>query len=76
MIVKDGKIVMQTADIMLSHARLVEKAFGGATLPEGAWVGTVGKLGGNINALNSQTFFGNQGAAPAAIQALLKSLFQ
>ena len=74
--VKDGKIVGQTADIMMSHARLAEKAFGAQVLPEGAWIGTVGKLGGRISALNSMTFFGQQGAAPGAIQDLVRSLFR
>lgn len=73
--VKDGTLVKQTTDVMMSHARLVEKAFGSATLPEGGWVGTVGKVAGKITTLNSKTVIGNQGAAPAAIQELMKTLF-
>jgi hypothetical protein len=75
-VVKDGKILKQTADIALSHARLVEQVFGTQALPEGAWVGTVGKHGGQIAALNSRTFFQNQGPASAAIQELIRSLFR
>jgi hypothetical protein len=73
--VKDGKIIRQTADVMMSHARLAERTFGSSTLPKGAWVGTVGKAGGEISTLNSKTMMGNQGAAPAAVQELMKSLF-
>jgi hypothetical protein len=75
-IVRNGKLVTQTADIMMSHARLVEKTFGSSTLPSGTWVGTVGKIAGQINALNSNTIMGNQAAAPAAIQELMRSLFR
>lgn len=75
-VVKDGKVIAQTADYMLSHQRLLERALGTSVLSEGVWVGTVGKLGGRINFLNSQTFYGQQSAAPEAIQALLNSLYR
>ncbi len=75
-VVRSGRIVAQTADIMMSHARLVEKTFSSGTPPPGTWVGTVGKLGGEIITLNSKTVMGNQAAAPAAIQTLMQTMFK
>jgi len=66
----------QTAEIMLSHARFVEKTFGSAGVPSGTWVGTVGKIGGDVAALNSKTIMGNQLPAPEAIQSLIKTIFK
>ena len=74
--VRNGEVVAQTADVALSHTRLAQKAFGSTTLPEGAWIGTVGKVGGRINALNSKSFYGSQGAAPGEITDLMRSLFR
>jgi hypothetical protein len=74
-VVHEGRVVAQTADIAMSHAGLVQRAFGAGGLPEGAWVGTVGKIKDVITALNSRAFFQNQGPASAAIQELVKSLF-
>jgi hypothetical protein len=75
-IVRDGRIVSQTADIMISHERLVEKTFGAGGMPVGTWVGRVGKLGGEITALNSKTVMGNQLPAPTTIQDLFRSVFK
>jgi RHS repeat-associated protein len=75
-IVRNGRLVAQTGDAMMSHARLVEKTFGSAGLPPGTWVGTVGKVGGQLTTLNSKTIMGNQTVAPGAIQDLMKTLFK
>jgi hypothetical protein len=73
--IQDGRIVAQTANLMTSHAQLARVALGSISLPPGAWIGTVGKVESIVSALNSYTFYGNQGAAPAAIQALVRMLF-
>jgi RHS repeat-associated protein len=75
-IVRDGQIIAQTGDFLMSHPRLVEKTFGSGGLPPGTWVGTVGKVAGQITALNSKTVMGNQLPAPATIQDLFRSIFK
>lgn len=74
--VQNGKIVAQSSPYW-GHAELAQRAFGSATtLPPGAWVGTVTKTAGDIVAVNSKTFFGNQLPAAEAIQMLMRSVFR
>lgn len=73
-VVKDGRIVAQTADVALSHARFVEQTLG--TLPEGARVVTIGKFQGEIYAQNSRTFHGNQLPAPEHVLDAIKRIFK
>lgn len=56
--VKDGEVVRFTPNMGLPHAEFVKHATG--ELPEGAWVGTVSKLDGEIAAITSKHFFGYQ----------------
>lgn len=57
-IAKAGKVLYHTPDLALSHAEFVKRAMG--TLEKGAWVGTIRKCDGEIVALSSRTFYGNQ----------------
>ena len=66
-IVKDGRVIAQTSDVMLSHAEFVRRTVG--ILPSGAEVVTIGKFNGQIMALSSQTFYGNQLPSSAAQEA-------
>ncbi len=61
-VVKDGKVTVHTWDIALSHAEFVRRTLG--ALPDGAWVGTIRKTGGETMPFNSRTFYGNQLPAP------------
>ncbi len=73
-IVRDGKVTAHTRDIALSHAEFVRRTLG--QLPEGAWVGTIRKAGGEVTAFNSRTFYGNQLPAPAQVVAAVRATFQ
>jgi hypothetical protein len=44
--VKEGEVIHFTANMSLPHAEFVKRSTG--TLPEGAWVGTVSKLDGEL----------------------------
>jgi hypothetical protein len=72
--VKDGKIIAYTADIALSHREFVTRMLG--TLPDGAWVGTVRKFGGQVIALNSRTYYGNQLPAPQDALDVIRASFR
>lgn len=74
-VAKDGTLV-NTANIAGSHMDLLERTFGTRELPVGAWIGTFGKFGGNLTALNSRSIMGNQGAAPEWVQTLMRTQFR
>jgi hypothetical protein len=61
-IVQDGEVIHSTANFSLSHVEFVKRKVG--TLPADAWVGSVYKTSGVLEAFNSFTFYGNQ--LPAA----------
>lgn len=71
--VRDGKVIAFTHDISLSHAEFVRRDLG--ELPDGAWVGTIRKVGRTIVAVNSRTFFGNQLPAPQVVIDAIRSSF-
>jgi len=73
-VVRDGQLVVDTADVTLSHAEFVSRALG--TLPEGAWVGTIRKANGVVMALNSRTFYGNQVPAPQGVLDAVRAVFR
>ena len=45
-------------------------------LPDGAWVGTVSKLDGEIMAITSKHFFGYQMPAPKEVDAAIRQRFE
>jgi hypothetical protein len=73
-IVKDGQVLFHTSDVALSHAEFVRRTSG--TLPEGAWVGTIRKFGGEVVALSSRTFYGNQLPAPPPVAEAIHAAFR
>ena len=71
--VKDGAVIHFTANMSLPHVEFVKRATG--TLPEGAWVGSVSKLEGEIAAITSKHFFAYQLPAPPEVrEAVLRKL--
>jgi hypothetical protein len=46
------------------------------TLPDGAWVGTVSKLDGEVMGITSKYFFDYQLPAPPDVNAAIKDVFQ
>ena len=45
-------------------------------LPEGAWVGTVSKLDGQVAAISSKHFYGYQLPGPEWVQAAVRDKFE
>jgi hypothetical protein len=69
--VKGGEVIHFTPNMGLPHAEFVKRTTG--ELPEGAWVGSVSKLDGEIAAITSKHFFGYQLPAPLDVRnAVLK----
>jgi len=73
-VVKDGRVIAQTANVGLSHAEFVSRSLG--TLPQGAQVVSIIKEGGTISVLNSMTFHNNQGPAPQGVTNAVLSEFR
>jgi hypothetical protein len=72
--VKDGRVVHFSWNLGLSHAEFVRRKAG--TLPEGAWVGTVSKLDGEVMGITSKHFFNYQLPAPPDINDAIKAVFE
>ena len=72
--VKAGAGIACTFDVALSHAEFVRRELG--QLPEGAWVGTIRKVGRQVVAINSKTFYGNQLPADTAVQDAVRRKFR
>ena len=72
--VKDGKVLHYSWNMGLPHVEFVRRATGG--LPEGAWVGTVTKLDGEVLAMTSKYFFDYQRPAPPDVDAAIRESFE
>lgn len=73
-IVKDGRVIEYTWDMGLPHVEFVKRRIG--KLPEGAWVGTVSKIGKEVAAISSKYFFGYQMPAPEWVTTAVRALFK
>ncbi len=73
-VVKDGKILAKTSDMLLSHKEFVARALG--TLPKDAEVVTIGKFCGKVVAITSKTFHGVQVPASAVAQTAAQGVFR
>lgn len=71
--VQNGEVTKFTADFRLPHAEFIRRQVG--TLPEGAWVGSVVKFEGEVSAVNSFTYYGNQLPGPVEAQEAVKKKF-
>ncbi len=72
--VQHGKVLHHSWNMGLPHVEFVKRATG--ELPEGAWVGTVSKLDGEVVAITSKYFFGYQLPAPPEVAAAVKHMFE
>ncbi|MEW6159668.1 MAG: hypothetical protein AB1813_19740 [Verrucomicrobiota bacterium] len=72
--VKDGAVVHFTPNMSLPHAEFVRRTTG--QLPEGAWVGTVSRLEGEVVAISSKHFFGYQLPGPDWVQNAVQERFE
>ena len=72
--VKDDAVIHFTPNMSLPHVEFVRRATG--DLPEGAWVGTVSRLHGEVVAISSKHFFGYQLPGPDWVQAAVSERFE
>ncbi len=72
-IVRDGKVIHYSGNLLLSHMEFVKRKTG--ELPEGAWVGTVHKLEDGITAFTSKTFYGYELPAPDWVMTAVRAAF-
>jgi hypothetical protein len=72
--VKDNAVIHFTPNMSLPHSEFVKRTTG--QLPEGAWVGTVSKLGEQVAAISSKYFFGYQLPGPDWVQAAVRDKFE
>ncbi len=72
--VKDGAVIHFTPNMSLPHSEFVKRTT--KELPEGAWVGTVSKLDGEIAAISSKHFFGYQLPAPPDVAEAVRNTFE
>jgi hypothetical protein len=59
---------------MMPHVEFVRRSVG--KLPEGAWVGTISKIDGEIAAISSKSFYGYQLPAPEWVYRTVKAAFK
>ena len=72
--VKDGAVIHHSSNMSLPHVEFVRRTT--KELPEGAWVGTVSKLDGEIMAITSKHFCGYQMPAPREVDAAIRERFE
>jgi len=72
--VKGGDVIHFTPNMGLPHSEFVKRTTG--QLPEGAWVGTVSKLDGQVAAITSKHFFGYQLPAPPDVIDAVRNRFE
>jgi hypothetical protein len=72
--VKGGEVIHFTPNMSLPHSEFVKRLTG--KLPEGAWVGTVSKLAGEVAAISSKHFFGYQLPAPQEVADAVRNTFE
>jgi hypothetical protein len=71
---KDGRVIHYTPNMSLPHVEFVRRTT--KELPEGAWVGSVSKLNGEVAAITSKYFFGYQLPGPDWVQAAVREMFE
>jgi hypothetical protein len=72
--VKDGAVIHYSSNMSLPHVEFVRRTT--RELPDGAWVGTVSKLDGEIMAITWKHFFGYQMPAPKEVDAAIRERFE
>ncbi len=72
--VKDGQVIHFSWNMSLPHVEFVRRATG--ALPEGAWVGTVSKLDGEVMGISSKYFYDVQLPAPPEVNGAILSRFK
>jgi len=74
LIIVQGDRVIDYTWAMMPHVEFVKRSVG--KLPDGAWVGTVSKIDGEIAVISSKTFYDVQMPAPEWVTKAVKSVFR
>lgn len=72
-IVQSDRVVDYTW-AMMPHIEFVRRTVG--DLPDGAWVGTVSKIDGELAVITSKTFYGYQLPAPEWVAKVVRATFK
>jgi len=71
--VQDGRVIHYSWNMSLPHVEFVRRATG--SKPEGAWVGTVSKLDGEVMGISSKYFYDYQLPAPEDVNRAIREKF-
>ena len=74
LIIVQGERVLEYTWAMMPHVEFVKRTVG--KLPNGAWVGTVSKIDGELGVISSKTFYGYQLPAPEWVAKTVKAAFK
>lgn len=74
LIIVQGERVVDYTWAMMPHVEFVKRSVG--KLPDGAWVGTVSKIDGEIAAISSKTFYDVQMPAPEWVAKTVRAAFK
>jgi hypothetical protein len=74
LVIVQGDRVIEHTWAMMPHVEFVRRTMG--KLPNGAWVGTVSKIDGEIAVINSKTFYGYQLPAPERVALTVRTAFK
>ena len=74
LVIVQGERVLEYTWAMMPHAEFVKRTVG--KLPEGAWVGTISKIDGELGVISSKTFYGYQLPAPEWVEKTVKAAFK
>lgn len=74
LVIVQGERVLEYTWAMMPHVEFVRRAVG--KLPDGAWVGTISKIDGEIAIISSKTFYDYQLPAPDWVAKVVKAAFK
>ena len=74
LVIVQGDRVVDYTWAMMPHVEFVKRTVG--ELPEGAWVGTISKVDGEIAVISSKSFYGYQLPAPEWVAKVVNSMFK
>jgi hypothetical protein len=74
LIIVQGDRVIDYTWAMMPHVEFVKRSVG--KLPDGAWVGTVSKISGELAVISSKSFYGYQLPAPEWVTKAVKTVFK
>ena len=74
LIIIQGDRVVDYTWAMMPHVEFVRRTVG--KLPDGAWVGTISKISGELAVISSKTFYDCQLPAPDWVTRIVKAAFK